>query len=476
VIFQSLDFLVFLVAVFAAHWLLPRAARNLFLVIASYFFYGYIHPWFLYLLWFVTLAVYGCGIGMDTLPRYRRAFMLLGIGACLGMLGVFKYANFFADNVVAALHGLGMEISQPLIRIALPVGISFFAFQGMSYVIDVYRCDIRARRSLIDVALFKAFFPQLVAGPIERATHFLPQIEQRRDFKPELALEGVLLMIWGFFKKLVIADNVSIVANKIFALSHPAFPLLWAGVFAFCIQIFADFSGYTDIARGTAKLFGFNLIENFRHPYLASSPVDFWRRWHISLSTWLRDYVYIPLGGSRGSRLFTARNVMITFLLSGLWHGASWNYVLWGGYWGALIVVYNNLNRFTPAWGRARGLLPLKILLMFALTNIGWLMFRETDLQQLLTYFSLSPLAASPLEWQAAGYFSALVAIYSIPLMLHMFMDRERAAAAADAGGVISGRGLIHTLAFRTATATALFGGILLLRAASSADFIYFQF
>jgi len=471
-IFQSLDFLVFLAVVFGVHWALPRRARNLFLVIASYFFYGYIHPWFLYLLWFVTLAVYGSGIGMETLPAYRRLFMWLGIGACLGMLGVFKYANFFADNVVAALQGLGISLSQPMIRIALPVGISFFAFQGMSYVIDVYRGDIRARRSLIDVALFKAFFPQLVAGPIERATHFLPQIESRRDLKPELALEGVMLMIWGFFKKLVIADNVSVIANKIFALAHPGFPLLWAGVFAFCIQIFADFSGYTDIARGTAKLFGFNLIENFRHPYLASSPVDFWRRWHISLSTWLRDYVYIPLGGSRGSRLFSARNVMITFLLSGLWHGASWNYVLWGGYWGALIVIYNYLCRFTPAWlADTRGLMPLKILLMFALTNIGWLMFRETDLHQLAVYFSLSPRAATPLEWQAAAYFSALVALYSVPLVMQMFMDRQRGAqAAAD------GAGAGHSLAVRAAASTALFGGILLLRAASSADFIYFQF
>jgi alginate O-acetyltransferase complex protein AlgI len=468
-IFQSLDFLVFLVVVFGVHWLLPQRVRNLFLVTASYFFYGYIHPWFLYLLWFVTLAVYGSGIGMEALPAYRRMFMVLGLGACLGMLAVFKYANFFADNVVLALRGLGIELSQSMIRIALPVGISFFAFQGMSYVIDVYRGDIRARRSLIDVALFKAFFPQLVAGPIERATHFLPQIEQSRELKAELALEGVMLMIWGFFKKLVIADNVSVIANKIFALAHPGFPLLWAGVFAFCIQIFADFSGYTDIARGTAKLFGFNLIENFRHPYLASSPVDFWRRWHISLSTWLRDYVYIPLGGSRGSRLFSARNVMFTFLLSGLWHGASWNYVLWGGYWGALIVIYNNASRFVPAWvAGTRGLLPLKILLMFGLTNIGWLMFRETDLHQLAAYFSLSPWAASPLEWQAAAYFSAMVTIYSVPLLIHMFLDGK--------GLALNPHAAVHSLAIRTGISTALFGGILLLRAASSADFIYFQF
>jgi alginate O-acetyltransferase complex protein AlgI len=341
----------------------------------------------------------------------------------------------------------------------------------MSYLIDVYRGDIRARRSFVDVALFKGFFPQLVAGPIERATHFLPQIERRRKLRPEACLEGVILMIWGFFKKLVIADNVSVIANKVFALAHPAFPVLWAGVLAFCVQILADFSGYTDIARGTAKLFGFDLIENFRHPYLASSPVDFWRRWHISLSTWLRDYVYIPLGGNRGGRLFAARNVMITFLLSGLWHGASWNYVLWGGYWGVLIVLYNNLSDIAPAWITNRSLLPLKIMLMFVLTNIGWLLFRETDLAQLGRDLTTGPAAATALEWQAALFFVCLVLIYSIPLIVHMFLDRAQ-ARAADGFPAVG----FDSLAVRSMASMGLFGGILLLRSAASPDFIYFQF
>ncbi len=471
-IFQSFDFLIFLAAVFSVHWLLPWRLRNLFLVIASYYFYGYIHPWFLFLLWFVTIAVYGCGVGMSALPAFRRGFFLLGLAACLGMLGVFKYFNFFLDNFVAAAQALGFGLSRPALRIALPVGISFFAFQGMSYVIDVYKGAIHARTSLIDIALFKAFFPQLVAGPIERATHFLPQIEAKRELRPEAVLEGVLLIIWGFFKKLVIADNVSVIANKVFVLAHPGFPVLWAGVFAFCIQIFADFSGYTDIARGTASLFGFDLIENFRHPYLASSPVDFWRRWHISLSTWLRDYVYIPLGGNRGGRLSAARNVMITFLLSGLWHGANWNYVLWGGYWGVLIVIYNNLRNLAPAWvSESRVMLTVKISLMFVLTNIGWLMFRETDLDQLVRYLRIAPSAASPLEWQAGLYFVCLVLIYSIPLIVHMCLDRQ---AASPAGTYPARR--FHSLMFRCTASAGLFGGILLLRAASSADFIYFQF
>ena len=472
-IFQSLDFLVFLVLVVGTHWVLPQRARNVFLLLASYVFYGYIHPWFLFLLWFVTVAVYGAGLGIDRLPRYRGAFLAAGLTACLGMLGIFKYFHFFVDNVVAALHLLGLEVSAPTIQIVLPVGISFFAFQGMSYVIDVYRGQVKARTNFVSVALFKAFFPQLVAGPIERATHLLPQLEQPRQLRLELMVEGLLLIIWGFFKKLVIADNVSIIANKVFLLEHPSFPLLWAGVLAFCVQIFADFSAYTDIARGSAKLLGINLIENFRHPYAASSPTDFWRRWHISLSFWFRDYVYIPLGGNRGGRWLEIRNVMLTFLLSGLWHGASWNYVAWGAYWGLLIVVSRYLGAFVPqrVWGFP-GVSALQVLFMFALTNIGWLLFRETDFHYLLKDFTLSPWDAPALEWQAAAYFTCLVSIYASPLILHYFLDPERSIARTGPPLYTHARSLL----LRTATSTAMFAAILVLRTANSGDFIYFKF
>ena len=470
-IFQSLDFVVFLLAVFALHWLIPQRWRNLLLVIASYFFYGYIHPWFMYLLGFVTLVVYACGVAMERLPRQRRAFAILGVGACLGMLGAFKYFHFFTDNIIAAAHVMGLDLTGPAFHIVLPVGISFFAFQGMSYVIDVYRGDIRARSSLIDVALFKAFFPQLVAGPIERSTHFLPQIERPRQLDAALIIEGVFLIIWGYFKKLVIADNVSIIANKVFLLEHPGFPLLWAGVLAFCVQIFADFSGYTDIARGTAKLFGIQLVENFRNPYLAISPVDFWRRWHISLSSWFRDYVYVPLGGNRGGRLLGARNIMITFILSGLWHGASWNYVLWGAYWGALIVLYNSARDLIPAAAmRARAWLPVRILGMFILTNIGWLLFRETNFHYLARYLTLSPWAATSLEWEAGVYLASLVGLYATPLVIHIYVEERAAGARAGRSAQL------RPLLLQTAVAAVLFAGILLLRTAASGDFIYFQF
>jgi alginate O-acetyltransferase complex protein AlgI len=471
-IFQSLDFLVFLPLVVLIHWLLPSRFRNLFLLLASYVFYGYIHPWFLFLLWFVSVAVYACALGIERMPQYRKAFLVSGLAACLGMLGVFKYFHFFVDNVVAALRAFGLNASGPAIEIMLPVGISFFAFQGMSYVIDVYRGVVKARTSFLSVALFKAFFPQLVAGPIERATHLLPQLEARRELRADLLIEGIFLLVWGFFKKLVIADNVSIIANKIFLLEHPSFPILWAGVLAFCVQIYADFSAYTDIARGSAKMLGVNLIENFRHPYAASSPTDFWRRWHISLSFWFRDYVYIPLGGNRGGRLLEARNVMLTFLLSGLWHGANWNYVLWGGYWGLLIIGSRNLGSLIPAsfWDR-RGVAALQVLFMFALTNLGWLLFRETDLHYLINELGLRPWAAAGADWEAASYFACLVCIYSLPLVIHYYVD-VRGGVAKLGDAVTSGA----SLAVRTAAATGLFLGILVLRTANSGDFIYFKF
>jgi alginate O-acetyltransferase complex protein AlgI len=328
VIFHSLDFIAFFVAVVAVYWMLPHRGQNILLLVASYFFYGYIHPWFLYLIAASTIIDYSAARGMERWPERRRQFLWLSIISNFGMLGFFKYFNFFAENVAVALASLGISVSEPTLRILLPVGISFYTFQAMSYTIDVYRGELRPRRSLLDLAVFISFFPHLVAGPIQRASFLLPQVEGRRRFSPEQARSGFVLICWGFFKKLVIADNVGVIANKVFALADPTFYILWAGVFAFAIQIYADFSAYTDIARGTSRWLGFELTENFDHPYLARSPADFWRRWNISLSTWFRDYVYIPLGGSRGGRLRWARNIMITFLLSGFWHGASWNYVL----------------------------------------------------------------------------------------------------------------------------------------------------
>lgn len=337
-IFHSLDFVVFFLVTVTLYWQLSHRWQNRLLLAASYVFYGWVTPWFLILLVTSTSIDYWAALRMEADPAHKKRYLAFSIASNMGMLAYFKYANFFIDNVAAILTTVGLATSPHVLTVVLPVGISFFTFQALSYTIDVYRGQLRARRSLVDVATFVAFFPQLVAGPIERASHLLPQVEGERHFSPDGARSGLLLMAWGFFKKLVIADNVGLIADKVFALEAPAFEMLWAGVFAFAIQIYADFSAYSDIARGTARWFGFELMVNFDHPYLARGPQDFWRRWHISLSTWFRDYVYIPLGGSRYGFGRELAAILATFVLSGFWHGASWNYVLWGFFHGLLLV------------------------------------------------------------------------------------------------------------------------------------------
>jgi D-alanyl-lipoteichoic acid acyltransferase DltB (MBOAT superfamily) len=314
----------------------------------------------------------------------------------LGMLGLFKYFNFFASSLAQLMQAAGFRVDEVTLNIVLPVGISFYTFQTMSYTIEVYRGTIRARRNLIDLALYVAFFPQLVAGPIERAGRLLPQIERPRRTGPEDLRVGAWLCLWGLFKKMVIADNLGLLAGKVFSGHHaPAGGELAVGVLAFAFQIYCDFSGYSDIARGLARLMGFRLMRNFNIPYLVADPSEFWRRWHISLSTWLRDYLYIPLGGNRRGRARTWINLMVTMLLGGLWHGASWLFVLWGLYHGLLLVAYRLAG---SAWqalisssaGVARsarhGPLPaalvhmLGVLLMFVLVCGSWVLFRAPSL------------------------------------------------------------------------------------------------
>ncbi len=472
-IFNSLDYIAFLVLVLVCHWALPRHRwRNLFLLVASYFFYCYVHLWFLLLILFTTTANYLCGLGITRLPQRKKTVLLLGITLSLGLLGVYKYFNFFVDNLAAVLELAGLPTFKTTLSVMLPVGISFYTFQAMGYSIDVYRGQLEARRDFLDFALFVSFFPQLVAGPIERAGNLLPQVEKERRFSLEAARSGVLLLLWGFFKKLVIADNVAQIADRIFALDNAGFYLLWTGAFAFSIQILADFWAYTDIARGSARLLGFELVRNFDHPYLSRSPADFWRRWHMSLSYWFRDYVYIPLGGSRVGPWRGAFNIMITFLLSGLWHGASWNFVIWGGYHGLLVLGERMLRRLIPAGHRPiPWLLPLKVLGTYALVTVGWMMFRETDLHWLLKLLSLSPGQYTPLDVSVAAYLLGLVFLYSLPLWLHAAYDHF----AGDAGGDQA------TMAWPRALAQAVVGGLLLLgililRSPESSTFIYFQF
>jgi len=478
VIFHSLDFVVFFLVTVAVYWSLPHRWQNRWLLVTSYVFYGYVHPWFLTLILASTSIDYWAALRMEVDPDRRKVYLGVSIASNMGMLGFFKYFNFFAANVTQVLSALGLATSAPVLDVILPVGISFFTFQALSYTVDVYRGELRARRSFVDVATFVALFPQLVAGPIERATHLLPQVEQPRRFSIEAARSGLLLMAWGYFKKLVVADTAGVVANKVFGLEAPGFSMLWAGVFAFGLQVYADFSAYSDIARGTARWLGFELMLNFDQPYLARGPRDFWRRWHISLSTWFRDYVYVPLGGSRLGFARELGNIMATFLLSGLWHGASWNYVCWGAYHGALLVGSRLASRWLPRpSGAVRAmLLPVQVAGMFVLVHVGWLMFRETDTAMLVRHFTQSPWAEAALDRQAALALVLMLLPFAAPLYLEGLWVEWRRARPASFNAHGQGVAYAGWLAWQGVFVGVVLATILIFRSQASLDFIYFQF
>ncbi len=475
--FNSLSYLCYLPVVFTIYWMLPYWWQNIFLLTVSYFFLGFIHPWFTLLIFSVSAVNFLAALAMERWPQRKKTSLVLTLIFSLGVLGYFKYANFFLENLAALLQTMGLPSFISSLSIMLPVGISFYTFQALAYTIDVYRGHIRPQKNIFNFCLFVSFFPQLVAGPIERSRDLMPQVEHRRRVTPEQLNHGLLLLFWGFFKKLVIADNTGLIAYKVFSLSDPGFYMVWAGVFSFAIQILADFWSYTDIARGSALLLGFKLSRNFNHPYFATSPADFWRRWHMSLSYWLRDYIYIPLGGSRVGPGRAASNIMLTFLLSGLWHGASWNFILWGGYHGLLVLVnrwvravINRLEIQVAGWlqpGIANG----KRIVTFLLICIGWLMFRITDTDRLLALFQLLPWQATGDDLRVASYLFSLSLLYSLPIWLHGFFhvhwNRRHNLDDPLPAPVRMGRPVLMAL---------LFLGILLLRSPAPSTFIYFQF
>ena len=382
--FNSWEFVLFFAVVYVGYLLLGDWRRqNAFLLVASYYFYAAWDWRFLFLLLISTLLDFVCAFQIDSTenPRRRRVFLIFSVVGNLTLLGFFKYFNFFLDSLRPLLANFGASPEQLHLHIVLPVGISFYTFQEMSYTIDVYRREIRATRSLRDFALFVAFFPHMVAGPIMRASLLLRQLLGPRRIGPHQLVTGTWLIFWGLWKKIVVADNMALIVDSVFAQSATA-PWLTAylGVLAFAAQIYADFSAYSDIARGLAQYMGIDLMRNFDLPYFASSPSDFWRRWHISLSSWLRDYLYISLGGSRGGAWKTYRNLLVTMLLGGLWHGAAWNYVWWGAYHGILLIGHRWLTeragaRAEPLGGWRR---VVNVLVMFQFTLLGWLLFRCT--------------------------------------------------------------------------------------------------
>jgi D-alanyl-lipoteichoic acid acyltransferase DltB (MBOAT superfamily) len=473
--FHSFAFVIFFPTVLAVYWLLPHRAQNALLLAASYVFYGFVHPWFVAIMLVSTTVDFWAGRRMEDAPAHKKRYLLASLAVNLGMLGFFKYFNFFIENVRALLASIGIHAAPPTLEIVLPAGISFYTFQALSYTLDIYRGEMRARRNPIDFALFVAFFPHLVAGPIMRAQNLLKQVEQPRAFSIEAARSGTVLVAWGYVKKLVVADNVAIIAGRIFGHQDPSFELLWTGVLAFGVQIYADFSAYSDIARGVARWFGFELIINFNHPYIAHSPTDFWRRWHISLSTWFRDYVYVPLGGSRVPSPQREANVLATFLLSGFWHGASWNFVLWGMYHGVLLVITRGIGsalRLPERWPGPLGL--LQIALTFVLMMGGWLFFRETNPQFLFRFLTLVPWETTPHEREIAFYLFVSTMTWSIPLLLDdaMALWRERTVYWRPAVAWHP----VSRLAAEALAVGAFFTLVLVLRSRVSFDFIYFQF
>lgn len=471
-IFQSIDYLVFFLSVFTLYWQLPHKGQHALLLVAGYVFYGYVHPWYCILLGATTLVDFTFTRLMEDRPARKKLWLICILVSNFTILAAFKYFGFFVDNLLVLLHTLGWDAPRPAFEMLLPAGVSFYTFQSCAYAVDVYRGQTWARRSLLDYAVYVSFFPQLVAGPIERAGHLLSQFEKPRHFDFAVARDALFLILWGLVKKRVIADTAALYCNKAFSLSDGSFPIVWAGVLCFCVQIYADFSAYTDIARGSARLLGFDLMQNFNHPWLAQSPADFWRRWHMSLSSWFRDYVFIPLGGSRGSGARVARNLMLTFLLSGLWHGASWNFVIWGGWWGALLVLWRLLDRWLPGFTQGAGW--VRILLRWVVTmvlvNIGWLMFREQSFPDLVRQLTTSPFTAPVDDWRIGGFFVALMALYSLPLWLHAalqkpLLDRWPQLRDTRTGFALQTvAGLLLALAFFTLSSKV------------SSEFIYFQF
>lgn len=400
--FNSTAFLIFLPIVFSLYWFFVNKnlrLQNVLLLASSYFFYACWDWRFLMLLIFSTLLDYYTGIKMSDAGNQtnKKRWFWLSISINVGFLGIFKYYNFFISSFAEMISLWGGHINPWTLKVILPVGISFYTFHGLSYVIDIYKNRIKAEKDFITYSLFVSFFPLLVAGPIERATHLLPQIQKRRIFDYNKAIDGLRQILWGFFKKIVIADQCAVHVNTIFNnVENHSGSTLVLGAILFSFQIYGDFSGYSDIALGTARLFGFELLKNFSFPYFSRNIAEFWRRWHISLSTWFKDYLYIPLGGSKVNMWTQVRNTFIIFLVSGFWHGANWTFIIWG-FLNALYIIpsiifrTNRNNLDVVAQGK---LLPnfkelLSMAITYSLTVFAWIFFRAENVKQALMYISI---------------------------------------------------------------------------------------
>ncbi len=478
-LFNSLVFAVFLPTVFAIYWLLDRKAglraQNFFVLVVSYLFYGWWDWRFLVLILFSSVIDFTSALKIEGSkdPLTRKRWMAMSLITNLGMLGFFKYFNFFVDSAADLLEVMGFQANVWSLRIILPVGISFYTFQALSYTIDVYRRELKATPNIVDFLAFVSFFPQLVAGPIERAAALLPQFYVRRKFELDKARDGMRQMLWGFAKKLVVADNLAPHVQQIY--NDPGqfdgLTLLLGTVF-FALQIYCDFSGYSDIAIGCARLFGFKLMRNFAFPYFSRDIGEFWRRWHISLSTWFRDYVYIPLGGNRVSKARQMVNSMITFTVSGFWHGANWTFIVWGFLNGLyLLPQLMRKNRVKQSAVVAHGRLwirpveAVQVLLTFLLTLVAWVFFRSASVGAALAY--LAGIFKDPFFTPGAygSYTSAMV--IGLGLLVAEWFQRERQHALEIQAWPMPVRWAVYQVVVLVILTQGNFG---------STEFIYFQF
>ncbi|GAA4470471.1 MBOAT family protein [Nemorincola caseinilytica] len=478
-LFNSFEFLLFLPVVFILYWFVFNKKllwQNALVLVASYFFYGWWSWQFMGLLMLSTLLDYVYGFSVASPDRKRaRFFLTLSIINNLGILGIFKYYNFFALQFQQGFGLLGIHIDPVLLNVALPVGISFYTFHGMSYVFDIYRGHQKPIRSFVDYAVFVSFFPLLVAGPIERANHLLPQVQRPRYFNFTRAMQGCRLILWGMFKKVVIADSLSGTVDMIFTNYHElnAFSLIM-GAIAFSFQIYGDFSGYSDIALGTAKLFGFELLSNFKFPYFSRDVAEFWRRWHISLSSWFRDYLYIPLGGSKHGKYKAIRNTFIIFLVSGFWHGASWNFIAWGALHACgflpLLLLNRNRKHVSDVVAQDSALPSLKefwqMLTTFIFVTIAWIFFRADTISQAAGY--IKRIVVNSMQ-QPSQFLHAPMGkgalVYIVPMLLMDWtLRRNERILAAPRNKLV--RYIIYYILF----------ALILLNLGKENSFIYFQF
>lgn len=468
-LFNSLDFFMFFAVVYAGYLVLPHRSQNLLLLAASYFFYGCWDYRFLSLIALSTTVDYVVAqrIHKSNDPRNRKRLLLVSLATGLGILGFFKYFNFFVGSAESLLQSVGLDPTSWRLNIVLPVGISFYTFQSMSYTIDVYRRQLVPACNYFDYALYVSLFTQLVAGPIERATQLLPQVLNKRTVTwPNLRV-GAWLFVWGLFKKLVIADNLAVVVDQVFAgdVAWNAGTVL-LGIYAFAWQIYCDFSAYSDMARGLGFFMGFDIMINFRNPYFALNPSDFWRRWHISLSTWLRDYLYIPLGGNRRGVRRTYLNLLLTMVLGGLWHGAAWTFVMWGIFHGGMLALHRWLAGENNIGARGSRLgTGVRIIAMFHAVCLGWLLFRAESMTDVVAM--LGALGSAPdMNAQMYAWIFKLVILLPPLLLVQVLQEKWRDQLAP----------LQLTLFPRVVLYATVLFMILTMGNTGSRAFIYFQF